>query len=137
MDFILLDSCEWIPSHSPVAKIRFALSAPVPWAIEEVRSEPTVHLVGSRVEFARGEAQAAAGMVPGSLYAPYPSQQVATAQELRLETVTSSCNSPIRGQAWVVATAFSLIGPRNHRATALRSGTTSPLTRRTDARHHA
>lgn len=51
-----------------VAKVDFALSAPVPWTNKEVRRAPTVHLGGSRVELARGEAQVAAGMVPGSPY---------------------------------------------------------------------
>ena len=51
-----------------VAKVDFALSAPVPWANEHVRSAGTVHVGGSRAEMAESEAQVAAGRLPDSPY---------------------------------------------------------------------
>ena len=50
------------------AKVDFALSAPVPWANEQLRSAGTVHLGGSRSEIAASEADVAAGRHPLSPY---------------------------------------------------------------------
>lgn len=50
------------------AKVDFALSAPVPWANEQVRAAGTVHLGGSRAELAASEAEVAAGRHPRSPY---------------------------------------------------------------------
>lgn len=44
-----------------VAKVDFALDAPVPWAAPELRSAVTVHLGGTRADIARSEAAVAAG----------------------------------------------------------------------------
>ena len=43
------------------AKVDFALSAPVPWANDEARRSPTLHLGGSRAEIASGEHDVASG----------------------------------------------------------------------------
>ena len=43
------------------SKVDFALSGPVPWANEEARRAPTLHLGGTRAEIAAGEADVAAG----------------------------------------------------------------------------
>ena len=51
-----------------VAKVDFALSGPVPWTNEELRSTPTLHVGGSREEIAAGEAEVAAGGHPESPY---------------------------------------------------------------------
>lgn len=51
-----------------VAKVDYALSAPVPWANEHVRSAGTVHVGGSRAEMAHSEAQVAEGRLPDSPY---------------------------------------------------------------------
>jgi len=51
-----------------VAKVDFALSGPVPWANEELRRTPTLHLGGSREEIAAGEAEVEAGRHPESPY---------------------------------------------------------------------
>ncbi|MFG6402819.1 phytoene desaturase family protein [Microbacterium sp. P04] len=44
-----------------VAKVDFALSAPVPWANEEVRRAGTVHVGGTRAEVAQAENDVSAG----------------------------------------------------------------------------
>jgi len=46
---------------SAVAKVDFALSGPVPWTNEQVRSSPTVHLGGSRAQVAAAENAVARG----------------------------------------------------------------------------
>ncbi|MFP7760048.1 phytoene desaturase family protein [Marisediminicola sp. LYQ85] len=51
-----------------VAKVDFALSAPVPWTNEHVRDAGTVHVGGDRAEIAAGEADVAAGRHPSSSY---------------------------------------------------------------------
>ncbi|HEV7812440.1 MAG TPA: NAD(P)/FAD-dependent oxidoreductase [Leifsonia sp.] len=51
-----------------VAKVDFALSAPVPWANAQLRGAGTVHVAGSRAELARSEADVAAGRHPDSPY---------------------------------------------------------------------
>ncbi|MET4051385.1 phytoene dehydrogenase-like protein [Frigoribacterium sp. PvP054] len=43
------------------AKVDFALSGPVPWANDEARRSPTLHLGGSRSEIASGEHDVASG----------------------------------------------------------------------------
>lgn len=52
-----------------VAKVDFALSAPVPWTNPEVGLAPTVHLGGSRGAIARSERAVAAGRIPEAPYA--------------------------------------------------------------------
>jgi len=44
-----------------VCKVDWALSGPVPWAAEECRAAPTIHLGGTLEEIARSEADVAAG----------------------------------------------------------------------------
>jgi phytoene dehydrogenase-like protein len=44
-----------------VAKVDYALAAPVPWSRAEVRESPTVHLGGTRGEIAHGEREVARG----------------------------------------------------------------------------
>lgn len=51
-----------------VAKVDFALSAPVPWAGEGVAAAGTVHLGGTRAEMASSEADVAAGRHPQNPY---------------------------------------------------------------------
>ena len=51
-----------------VAKIDFALSAPVPWADERLRRAGTVHLGGTRDEVAAAENEVARGRHPESPY---------------------------------------------------------------------
>ena len=51
-----------------VAKVDFALSAPVPWQNEHLRGAGTVHVAGTRAELARSEADVAAGRHPDSPY---------------------------------------------------------------------
>lgn len=51
-----------------VAKVDFALSGPVPWTNEELRTTPTLHVGGSREEIAAGEEAVAAGGHPESPY---------------------------------------------------------------------
>lgn len=51
-----------------VAKVDFALSAPVPWQNEHLRRAGTVHVAGTRAELARSEADVAAGRHPDSPY---------------------------------------------------------------------
>ncbi|GAA1985009.1 NAD(P)/FAD-dependent oxidoreductase [Microbacterium pumilum] len=51
-----------------VAKVDFALSDPVPWANDEMRSAPTFHLGGTRAELAAAEAEVAAGRHAPSPY---------------------------------------------------------------------
>lgn len=51
-----------------VAKVDFALSDPVPWANQNVRSAGTVHVGGNRAEMAQSEAQVAGGRLPDSPY---------------------------------------------------------------------
>jgi len=51
-----------------VAKVDFALSAPVPWRDERLRQAPTLHLGGSREELAAGEREVARGIHPASPY---------------------------------------------------------------------
>lgn len=51
-----------------VSKVDFALSGPVPWSNEGVRRAGTVHVVGTRAEAARAEAQVAAGRHPDRPY---------------------------------------------------------------------
>lgn len=48
------------------AKVDFALSGPVPWAVEELRRTPTVHLGGTREDIARAEHAVARGVQPES-----------------------------------------------------------------------
>ena len=50
------------------AKVDFALSQPVPWRDEVLRSAPTLHLGGSRAELAAGEREVARGRHPSSPY---------------------------------------------------------------------
>ncbi|MBC7519203.1 MAG: NAD(P)/FAD-dependent oxidoreductase [Microbacteriaceae bacterium] len=50
------------------AKVDFALSAPVPWANEQLRQAGTLHVGGSRQEIAASEADVAAGRHPLSPY---------------------------------------------------------------------
>jgi len=55
--------------HGPaVAKVDFALSAPVPWGNENLARAGTLHLGGTRAEIARGEDEVAAGRHPSSPY---------------------------------------------------------------------
>lgn len=51
-----------------VAKVDFALSAPVPWRDERLREAPTLHLGGNRQEIAAGEREVARGIHPTSPY---------------------------------------------------------------------
>lgn len=51
-----------------IAKVDFALSAPVPWADPSVASAPTVHLGGTRAQFAAAENAVARGVVPAEPY---------------------------------------------------------------------
>ncbi|WP_368497948.1 phytoene desaturase family protein [Herbiconiux sp. A18JL235] len=51
-----------------VAKTDFALSGPVPWANEELRRAPTVHVGGTRAEIAAAEREVAAGRHAASPY---------------------------------------------------------------------
>ncbi len=51
-----------------IAKVDYALSAPVPWANEHLRTTGTLHLGGSRAELAASEAEVAAGRHPASPY---------------------------------------------------------------------
>lgn len=51
-----------------IAKVDFALSAPVPWANPEVRAAGTVHLGGTRPEIADAENAVARGQHPDSPY---------------------------------------------------------------------
>ncbi len=51
-----------------VAKVDFALSAPVPWREEALRAAPTLHLGGARAEIAAGERDVADGRHPASPY---------------------------------------------------------------------
>ncbi|MFT4135398.1 phytoene desaturase family protein [Microbacterium sp.] len=51
-----------------VAKVDFALSAPVPWARAELCEAGTVHLGGTRAEIAAGERDVARGRLPDSPY---------------------------------------------------------------------
>ncbi|MBC7723540.1 MAG: NAD(P)/FAD-dependent oxidoreductase [Burkholderiaceae bacterium] len=53
---------------SAVAKVDFALSDPVPWANEHVRTAATMHVGGTRDEMAASEADVAAGRHPLSPY---------------------------------------------------------------------
>jgi phytoene dehydrogenase-like protein len=53
---------------SGVAKVDFALSAPVPWTNADVRLAPTVHLGGTRAEIAAAENRVARGGVPTHPY---------------------------------------------------------------------
>ncbi|MBD8660085.1 NAD(P)/FAD-dependent oxidoreductase [Frigoribacterium sp. CFBP 8754] len=46
------------------SKVDFALSGPVPWAAEELRRTPTVHLGGTRADIARAEHDVARGVHP-------------------------------------------------------------------------
>jgi len=48
------------------AKVDFALSGPVPWAVDELRRTPTVHLGGTREDIARAEHDVARGVHPAS-----------------------------------------------------------------------
>jgi phytoene dehydrogenase-like protein len=50
------------------AKVDFALSQPVPWRDDVLRSAPTLHLGGSRAELAAGEREVARGRHPSSPY---------------------------------------------------------------------
>ena len=51
-----------------VAKVDFALDAPVPWAATELADVPTLHLGGSREEIAYGELEVATGRHATSPY---------------------------------------------------------------------
>ncbi|MFT4307021.1 MAG: NAD(P)/FAD-dependent oxidoreductase [Microbacterium sp.] len=51
-----------------VAKVDFALSAPVPWQNPEVRAAGTVHLGGTRAEIAAAENEVGRGRHPGRPY---------------------------------------------------------------------
>lgn len=51
-----------------VAKVDFALDAPVPWANADLHEAGTLHLGGSRAEIARGEQEVADGRHPTSPY---------------------------------------------------------------------
>lgn len=51
-----------------IAKVDFALSAPVPWASPEVGLAPTVHLGGRRSDIAAAERQVMAGRMPRHPY---------------------------------------------------------------------
>ncbi|WP_104192163.1 NAD(P)/FAD-dependent oxidoreductase [Cryobacterium sp. Y82] len=51
-----------------VAKVDFALSEPVPWAAEELRRAPTLHVGGTRADQARAENEVASGRHAGSPY---------------------------------------------------------------------
>jgi len=51
-----------------IAKVDFALSAPVPWTNELVRTAATVHLGGTREEIARSENAVQAGAHPDNPY---------------------------------------------------------------------
>lgn len=51
-----------------VAKVDFALSAPVPWAAPDVRSAGTVHVGGTRSEMAAAENQVNRGRLPERPY---------------------------------------------------------------------
>lgn len=51
-----------------VAKVDFALSAPVPWANEHLAHAGTVHVGGTRAAIARGEDEVAAGRHPSDPY---------------------------------------------------------------------
>ncbi|MDT3330609.1 NAD(P)/FAD-dependent oxidoreductase [Microbacterium sp. KSW-18] len=51
-----------------VAKVDFALSGPVPWANEEVRSAGTVHVGGTRAEMAASENLISRGGLPDAPY---------------------------------------------------------------------
>ncbi len=51
-----------------VAKVDYALSAPVPWTDPEVRLAPTVHLGGTREQVAAAEREVSCGRVPASPY---------------------------------------------------------------------
>lgn len=49
---------------SGVAKVDFALSAPIPWTDARLRDAPTVHIGGSAAEIASGEREIADGKMP-------------------------------------------------------------------------
>jgi phytoene dehydrogenase-like protein len=51
-----------------VAKVDFALSAPVPWSFEPARRSPTVHLGGTREQLRAAEAAVASGEVAANPY---------------------------------------------------------------------
>ena len=51
-----------------VAKVDFALSAPVPWRDERLATAATVHVGGTRAEMQRAEADVAAGRHPADPY---------------------------------------------------------------------
>lgn len=51
-----------------VAKVDYALSAPVPWLNEHVRRAGTIHLGGTRAEVAASEADVARGRFPANPY---------------------------------------------------------------------
>lgn len=51
-----------------VAKVDFALSGPVPWADDRLKSAGTLHLGGNRAEVAAGERDVARGRLPDSPY---------------------------------------------------------------------
>lgn len=51
-----------------VAKVDFALSAPVPWTHTGLRATATVHLGGTRAEIARAENDVQHGRMPGNPY---------------------------------------------------------------------
>ncbi len=54
------------PRGNGVAKVDFALSAPVPWTNPDVALAPTVHLGGSRGAIARSEREVSRGRIPSS-----------------------------------------------------------------------
>ena len=54
------------PRGAAVAKVDFALSAPVPWTNPDVALAPTVHLGGSRGAIARSEREVSRGRIPSS-----------------------------------------------------------------------
>jgi phytoene dehydrogenase-like protein len=51
-----------------IAKVDFALSAPVPWSNAEARSTGTLHLGGLRADLARAEAEVERGIHPADPY---------------------------------------------------------------------
>ncbi|MGV8884980.1 MAG: phytoene desaturase family protein [Microbacteriaceae bacterium] len=62
-----------------VAKVDFALSAPVPWTNAELRRAGTLHVGGTRAEIAHGEHEVAQGRHPDSPYVLVSQPSVADA----------------------------------------------------------
>ena len=63
-----LRSLERFSYGNAVAKVDFALNAPVPWTNADMRQAGTLHVGGTRAEIARGEQQIADGKHPTSPY---------------------------------------------------------------------